>query len=119
MQHNFRNRYPVVIAGDVHVYNYDKNKFDPPFLSFKPKHVLIGKSKFCNMTGFSGVADNDSDVEGNTLLLEVEDRKYVFISGLESTEFATSDKVIDCIPLMGNKMVPYATLLGEKFTYFL
>ena len=52
-------------------------------------------------------------------LLEVEDRKYVWISGLEITEFETSDKVIDCISLMGNKMIPYAIIVGEKYTYFL
>ena len=34
------------------------------------------------MTEFSGAADDDSDFEGNTLLLKVEDRKYVSISGL-------------------------------------
>ena len=70
------------------------------------------------MTEFSGAGDNSSDFDGNTVSLEVEDRKYVFISGLEITEFETSDKVIDCISLMGNNMVPYAILLGEKCTYF-
>ena len=59
------------------------------------------------------------DFEDNTFLLEVEDRKYVYISGLEITEFETTDKVIDCISLMGNNMIPYTIILGEKFTYFL
>ena len=71
------------------------------------------------MTEFSGAADNSSDFNGNTLLLEVEDRKYVYISGLQITEFETNDKVTDCISLMGNNMVPYAIILGEKYTYFL
>ena len=71
------------------------------------------------MTKFSGAADNDSDLEGNTLLLEVVKRKYVYISGLEVIEFETSDKDIDCISLKGNNMVPYIFLLGEKFTHFL
>ena len=114
MQHNYRNKYLVVIDGDVYVYIYGKYQFDPPFLSFIPKHVFIGKSKDCGMTEFSGAADNDSDFEGNTLLPEVEDRKYVCISSPENTEFETSDKVIDCISLMGNKMVPYTILLGEN-----
>ena len=71
------------------------------------------------MTEFSGAADNDSDFEGNTLLLEVEDRKYVYFSGLEITELETSDKVIDYISLMGNNMVPFTIKLAEKFSYFL
>ena len=68
------------------------------------------------MTEFSGVVDNESDFEGNTFLLEVEDRKYVYISGLEITEFETNDKVTYCISLMGNNMVPYTIILGEKYT---
>ena len=63
----------------VYVYKYDKYKFEPPFLSFKPKHIFIGKSKVCDMTEFSGAADNDSDFEGNTLLLEVEEtNSFIF-----------------------------------------
>ena len=119
MQHNYRSKYLVVIDGDVYVFKYDNYKFDPPFLSFKPKHIFIGKSKICDMTDFSGVADNDSDFAGNTLLQEVEVGKYGYISGLEITEFETSDKVIDCISLMGNNLIPFTILLGEKFTYFL
>ena len=118
MQHNYRNRYLVVIDGDVYVYKYKKYKFDKPFLSFKPKHIFIGKSKVCDMTEFSGAADNSSDFDGNTLLLEVEDRKYVYFSGLEFTKFETSDKVIGFIPLMGNNMAPYAIILGKKYTFF-
>ena len=117
MQYNYRNRYLVVIDGDVYVHKYEKYNFDKPFLSFKPKHIFIGKSRICEMTLFSGAGD--SDFEGNTLLLEVEDRKYVYISCLEIIEFITSDRIIDCISLMGNNMVPYAIILGEKYTYFL
>ena len=71
------------------------------------------------MTEFSGAANNSSDFDGNTLLLEVEDREYVHISRLEITELETSDKVIDYISLMGNNMVPYGNIVGEKYTYFL
>ena len=119
MQHNHQSEYLVVVDGDVYVYKYEKGKFDEPFLSFKPKHLFIGRSKVCDMTEFSGAADNSSDFDGNTLLLEVEDRKYVYFSGLEITEFETNAKVIDCISLMGKNMVPYAIILGEKYTYFL
>ena len=113
MQHNYRNKYLVVIDGDVYVFKYDKSKFYPPFFSFKPKHIFISQSKDCEKTEFSGAVDIDSDFVGNSLLLEVEDRKYNYISGLEVTEFETGDKVIDCISLMGNNMLPYTLILGE------
>ena len=68
MQQNYRNKFLVVIDGDVYVYKYDKYKFDKPFLSFKPKHIIKGKSKDCEMTEFSGAANSDSDFEGNVFL---------------------------------------------------
>ena len=119
MQHNYRSKHLVVVDGDAYVYKYEKYNFDKPFLSFKPKHIFIGKSKVCDMTAFSGAADNDSDFEGNTILLEVEHRKYVYISSLEVIEFRTDDKILDYISLMGNNLIPYASMLGEKNTYFL
>ena len=71
------------------------------------------------MTEFSGSADNSSGFDGNTLLLECQDNEYVYISGLEITNFNTDDKNIDYISLMGNNMVPYANIIGEKYTNFL
>ena len=107
-----------VIDGSVYVYKYEKNKFDKPFLFFKPKQIFNGKSKVCDMTEFSGAADNSSDFDRNTFLLEVEDIKYAYISGLEITEFRTDGKILDYISLMGNNMIPYTIMLGENYTYF-
>ena len=46
MQQNYRSKYLLVIDGDVHVYKYEKCKFDKPFFSFKPKHILLVNQKF-------------------------------------------------------------------------
>ena len=113
MQHNYRNRYLVIIDGDVYVYKYEKYKFDPPFISSKTKHIFIGKSKVCEMTEFSG-AENKEKFDGNTLLLECEDIEYFYISGLEIFKFKTDDKFVGYISLMGNNMCPNAIIIGEK-----
>ena len=118
IQYNYQSKYLVVIDGDGYVYKYDKCKFDQPFLSFRSKHIFIGKSKTCPMTEFSG-ANDSPDYDGNTLLLEFEDNEYVYISGLEIFKFKTDDKIIDYISLMGNNMIPYTFAVGEKYTYFL
>ena len=118
MQYNYRSKYLVIINDDVYVYKYEKSKFDQPFLSFKPKQIFIGKSKVCEITQFAGAIDN-SDFDGNTLLLEVNDNEYVYISGSEISKFKTDDKIIEYISLMGNNMIPYAIMVREKFTYFL
>ena len=79
MQYNYRSKYLVVIKENtyVSVYKYEKYKFEQPFLSFQPKHIFIGQSKVCLMTQFSGAADNSSDFDGNTLLLELENNEYI------------------------------------------
>ena len=78
MQYNYRPRFLVVINGDdIIVYNYEKYKFDQPFISFQPKHIFIGKSEVCAMTDISETGDNSSDFDGNTLLLQCENNEYV------------------------------------------
>ena len=80
MQYNCRYRFLVVIDGYVYVYKNEKCKFDQPFISFQPKHMFIGKSKVCAMTEFSVAAGNNSDFDGNTLLLECQKTKtYIFL----------------------------------------
>ena len=118
MQYNYQSKYLVIINGDVYLYKYEKCKFDEPFLSFKPKHIFIGKSKVCELTQFSEAIDS-FDFDGNTLLIEVEDNEYVYISGLEILKFKTDDKIIEYISLMANNMLPYTIAIGEKYTYFL
>ena len=51
MQYIYRKKYLVIIIDtNVYVCKNEKCKFDQPFLSFKPKHISIGKSKVCEMT---------------------------------------------------------------------
>ena len=70
------------------------------------------------MTESSGAANNSSEFDGNTLLVECENNEYVYISGLEITKFKIDDKIIDYISLMGNNMIPHAIVIGERYTYF-
>ena len=118
IQYNYQSEYLVIIDGDVYVYKYERCKFDQPFLSFKPKHNFIGKSKVCEMTQFSEAIDS-SDFDGKLILLECEDNEYVFISGLETFKFKAADKIVDYISLIGSNMVPHAIIIGEEYTYFI
>ena len=119
MYYNYENKYLVVIIDSiVCVYKNKICKFNPPLFTFQAKNVFIGKSKVCPMTEFSSARDKN-EIDGNSLLLECEDKEYVYISGLEITKFKTDDKIIDYISLMGNNMTPYAIMIGERYTYFL
>ena len=100
------------------IYIYEKYKFDQPFLSFQVKNIFFGKSNICSMPEFSGDLNN-SNFDGNTILLECEDSENVHISGLEIFEFRIDEKILDYISLMGNIMIPYTFAVGEKYTYFI
>ena len=65
-----------------------------------------------------GALDN-SDFDGITILLEIEDNKYVFIAVYEIFGVRTVDKTLDYISIMGNMMKPYSFAVGEKYTYFI
>ena len=117
IQNNYWSRYLVVKDGVVYLYKHEKLKFDQPFLRFQTRYIFIGKSKLCEMTKFSG-ANNSSDFDGNTILLESEDNEYVYTSGCEINKFKTADKIIDYISLMGNNMCPFTITVGEKKQIF-
>ena len=120
MCYNYRSKYLVVrIDTTVYVYMNKICKFDPPLYTFRTKNVFIGKSKVCPMTEFSDTANNSSEFDGNTLLLECEDNEYVYISGLEISKFKIDDTILDYISLIGNYMIPHAIMIGERYTYFL
>ena len=73
---------------------------------FNQKIYFFGKPNVCSMTEFSGALDN-SNFDGNTILVECEDSNYFYISGLEIFEIRTSDKFTNYISLMCNNMTPY------------
>ena len=64
-------------------------------------------------------ANDRSDFDGNTILLECGDNEYVYISGFEISKFKTDDKIIDYMSLTGKILCPYVILVGEKYTYFI
>ena len=67
------------------------------------------------MTEFS-VALNNSNFDGNTILLGCEDTKYVYISGLEVFDFRTDQKILDYISFLGKNKIPHTFPVGEKYT---
>ena len=120
MQYIYRSRYLVKINKNayVSVYKYEEIKFDQPFLFFQAKKIFIGKYKTCMMTEISG-APNNPKFDGNTILLEYEYSKNIYISRLEIFEFMTSVKIIDYVSLMGNNMTRYVLAVGSRYTYLI
>ena len=82
IQNNYQSEFLVIINENdvknthVSVYEFEKCKFDQPFLCFQTKNIFVGNSMICTMTEFSGAIDNPN-FDGNTILLECVDSKYV------------------------------------------
>jgi len=95
----------VMINGShVTIYkNPDKNP-NEKIKEFNVKKVFIGKSK--------------NKFAGNTILLHVSGKKYVYI-GAEIYEFEMEDDVETYFSLIGNSDVPYPIVLGKKNVYFM
>ena len=81
MQFNYRCRYLVLlIDANMYVYKHKKEKFEQPFLFFQAKIIFIVKSKVCELTDICG-ANDFSDFDGSTILVECGDNEDVFVSG--------------------------------------
>ena len=55
---------------------------------------------------------------GNSILLQIQEFKYVFIDP-SITEFNTTDDIIFLFSLIGRNDVPYPVLLGTQNVYFM
>ena len=66
------------------------------------------------MTEFSG-ANDSSDFDGNTILVECGNIEEVFISRFQISELETDGKIIDYISLMGVFMCPYAWMVKKIY----
>ena len=120
INHNYRRVYVALIKDkQVIVYENKSCKINnEPLFEFEAKNIFIGDSRRCSLTENSDCYD-DSSYDGNTILLEISDYKYVYISGREILQFETNDKIIDYMSLMGNNQVPTAIGIGDKNTYFI
>ena len=62
---------------------------------------------------------HNSDDDGNTILIGVDDADYKFISGFEIIKFSAEDKVLDLKSFLSNNMTSISMAVGEKYIYFI
>ena len=65
------------------------------------------------------VYGDNSDYDGDTILIGSNDNEYIFVCGFEIIKSSAEDKFIDFISLMGNNMISKAIAVGEKYKYFI
>ena len=113
---NYRKHFSVIINDNnviiFRIENRDK------IWEGEVKDIFIGKSCLNEMTEFSGARD-DSIWDGNTILLKLDEKKYMFIGNSGIYSFETEDNIIKFTSNVGNNCVPYAVSYGEKNIYYM
>lgn len=101
----------------ITVYTDDNyNNFDRPDEKLKYETECV---KFTKFQGYwSGLDSSPNKMHGNSILVKINDHKYVFI-GLEIYSFETKDVIQDYISPVGNSDVPYPVAYGKDNVYFL
>jgi len=102
----------------VKVYKQDETEdYEADALcSFDPQHIFIGQSPLNAMTSFSGAHGHEFD--GNSILLELTDGKYVFI-GHSIFEFTPQFEIVKYVSPVGNNNVPYPYAVDTNGNYYL
>jgi len=106
---------------EVNIYkrfNDDSSEeYDDLITTYNFQKVFIGKSPLNKMTEFS--EGYGPDFDGNTVLIKLNNSKYVYIGdGIYEFDIE-NDKIIDYISPVGNNNVPYPIAIGENYLYFL
>ena len=100
-------------TGVVNVYKrLEGDKYaKEPLKTFTAQHIFVGKSPLNKMTKFS--SGHGKAFEGNTLLLHIDDKNYVYI-GREIFSFKSLAKITKYLSPVGNNDVPYPYATDEN-----
>ena len=79
--------------------------------------IFIGKSYLNEMTEFSGARD-DEVWRGNSILLELEEKKYMMV-GESVYTFETEDKIVKFTSNADNNQTAYPVAHGQRNIYYL
>jgi hypothetical protein len=94
----------------------EKSDYTQHVSSFTPQEIFIGKSPKIPMTVYSGGFGKAFD--GNTILLKINDKKYIFISN-KIYSFTPYAKIVRFVSPLGNNDVPYSYAVDINNNYYL
>ena len=119
---NYSKPYLVIIKDfTAEIYksnnNIDNPKYDKLYKKYKFIKKFIGKSSGLSK-GCSHKKEESKLFNGNTILLQLTQNKYVYISKI-IYEFKINEKVKKYYSPVGNNDIPYPIILTEKYIYFM
>ena len=103
---------------EVHIYkssNSNNKDYVVHIGSYKFFQIFIGLSPLNKMTEFSG--GNGPDFDGNSILLKIDDLKYMFI-GEKIYTFKTLNNITVFESPVGNSDVPYPYAIDSEENYY-
>ena len=99
----------IINNNEVSIYkkiNENLDDYNKLIKTYKVTKIFIGKDS------------KNKKLNGNSILLQINDNKMVCITDLIfEFELAKDDKIIKYFSIVGNNDVPYPVLLGEKYFY--
>jgi len=101
-------------------YPFDRDWIYTKFVkSYQTEKIFLGKDTGTSYYSDSGTSTKYvKDSIGNTILLQIEKNKYVFIEGT-IYEFSNKEEIIKYFSLIGRNDTPYPIALGENNVYFM
>jgi hypothetical protein len=112
---------------DVYIYKkktndfvYEKKTYTKLVKHYKASKVFIGKD---TATSYGSDLDNTTKDRrfsiGNTILVKLSKKKYVYIGDEIVYEFSTEDEITKYFSLIGGNDAPYPVALGKDNVYFM
>jgi hypothetical protein len=83
--------------------------------TYSPSKIFIGESPLNSMTEFS--AGHGPEFDGNSILLKMEQDKYIFI-GDHIYSFKTEYEIVEFVSPVGNNDVPYPYAIDDNGNYY-
>ena len=93
------------------------NKTNNIITTISPHEIFVGKSPRTAQTEFSGGFGDEFD--GNTILLKIDNKKYMYIGGEHIKTFDTDYDIINYVSPMGNNYVSYPYAIDTNNNYYL
>ena len=121
IQNNDKPYYIVSILNSnklVIISTFQENRLSYEITRLRPDKIWLGNSCVNEMTEFSG-EKNDPLWNAYTILLELEEYKYMFIGEKIYTFTTNGDKIIKYISSTGNNCCAYPVAYGENNIYLL
>ena len=88
-----------------------------PYELLKPI-IRLGNVKK-SFIGMDTGAYEEKVYHGNSILLKLKEKEYLYISGVEMYKFRTKDHILVYYSEVGRNYVPYPVAVGEKYIYLL